>query len=115
MPSYIWLIPTLPVVGLLLILILTFRRPRISGYLGILAIGAALVLSLAALSTLLGAGEAGRGPFVSTVEWYRAGTATFDLGFIFDPLAATMLVVVTLVSLLVHIYSQGYMDGDPGY
>ena len=115
MPSYIWLIPTLPVVGLLLILIVTFRRPRISGYLGILAIGAALVLSLAALSTLLGAGEAGRGPFVSTFEWYRAGTATFDLGFIFDPLAAAMLVVVTFVSLLVHIYSQGYMDGDPGY
>jgi len=115
MPSYLWLIPALPVAGLLLILVFTFRRPRISGYIGIAAVGAALVLSIVALVGLFGAQGAGRGPFITTFPWYQAGTATFSLGLLFDPLAAAMLVVVTLVSLLVHIYSQGYMDGDPGY
>jgi NADH-quinone oxidoreductase subunit L len=43
------------------------------------------------------------------------GDAHLDLGYLLNPLTAIMLVVVTSVSLLVQIYSQGYMDGDPGY
>ncbi len=47
--------------------------------------------------------------------WASYGSSHFDVGFLLDGLSAIMLVVVTFVSLLVHIYSIGYMEEDPGY
>ena len=47
--------------------------------------------------------------------WAAAGRLSFDIGFLIDPLTALMLLIVTFVSLLVHIYSIGYMRDDPGY
>jgi NADH-quinone oxidoreductase subunit L len=47
--------------------------------------------------------------------WGISGSFQFHLGFLLDSLSSLMLVIVTLVALLVHIYSIGYMDGDPGY
>ena len=47
--------------------------------------------------------------------WANVGSAHFDVGFLLDGLSAIMLVVVTFVSLLVHIYSIGYMQEDPSY
>ncbi|HMK43679.1 MAG TPA: NADH-quinone oxidoreductase subunit L [Dissulfurispiraceae bacterium] len=48
-------------------------------------------------------------------QWITSGGFTVSVGFLIDPLTAIMLIVVTSVSLLVHIYSSGYMHGDPGY
>jgi NADH-quinone oxidoreductase subunit L len=47
--------------------------------------------------------------------WVLSGSFKVSIGFMIDPLSAIMLIVVTTVSLLVHIYSSGYMQGDPGY
>jgi NADH-quinone oxidoreductase subunit L len=47
--------------------------------------------------------------------WLVSGTTTYGIGFLIDQLSATMMVVVTFVSLMVHVYTIGYMDGDPGY
>jgi NADH-quinone oxidoreductase subunit L len=47
--------------------------------------------------------------------WGTSGAFQFNVGFLIDNLTATMLVVVTSVSLLVHVYSIGYMRGDAGY
>jgi len=47
--------------------------------------------------------------------WLVAGDTRFEVGFLIDQLSATMMVVVSLVSLMVHIYTIGYMQGDPGY
>src|SRR5579884_1132042 len=116
MPSYIWLIPLLPLFGLLLIMVVGFPRPRLSGYFAILTIGAAFVLSV--LAFFYQAAQPATGapvPHVELFNWYNAGGSMFQLGAIFDPLAALMLVTVTMVSLLVQIYSQGYMHGDQGY
>src|SRR6266852_165270 len=107
MPSYLWLIPALPIVGLLLIVVATMGRPRLSGVIAILAIGAAFVTSLLALAAAIGR-DAAAWPAVVSFPWYTVGPTTLSLGAIFDPLAASMLVVVTLVSLLVQVYSQGY-------
>lgn len=48
-------------------------------------------------------------------KWAISGSFEFDIGFLIDPLTAVMMVVVTFVSLVVHVYSVGYMQGDPGY
>src|SRR5712691_66997 len=47
--------------------------------------------------------------------WLVSGDLTLAIGFLIDPLTATMLLVVTFVSLMVHIYTIGYMADDPGY
>ena len=47
--------------------------------------------------------------------WLLSGNARFDVGFLIDSLTATMMLVVTFVSLMVHIYTIGYMADDPGY
>jgi len=47
--------------------------------------------------------------------WTLVGTKVFEVGFLIDPLTALMMVVVTSVSLMVHIYTIGYMVDDPGY
>ena len=47
--------------------------------------------------------------------WLVSGTTSYDIGFLIDQLSATMMVVVTFVSLMVHVYTIGYMADDPGY
>ncbi len=47
--------------------------------------------------------------------WMTSGDTRFEIGFLIDRLTATMMVVVTSVSLMVHIYTIGYMHDDPGY
>src|SRR5918996_313193 len=47
--------------------------------------------------------------------WLSSGNANFEIGFLIDRLSATMMLVVSFVSLMVHIYTIGYMADDPGY
>jgi len=47
--------------------------------------------------------------------WLTSGGTRFEIGFLIDKLSATMMVVVSFVSLMVHIYTIGYMHDDPGY
>ena len=48
-------------------------------------------------------------------RWMQLGELNLDIGFLIDPLTATMMCVVTFVSLMVHIYTIGYMHGEEGY
>ena len=54
-------------------------------------------------------------PEPHTVNWISLGGVTFSMGFYLDSVTVIMLIVVTLVSSLVHIFSMGYMHGDPRY
>jgi NADH-quinone oxidoreductase subunit L len=51
----------------------------------------------------------------SVYSWLTSGGMSFEIGFLIDKLTALMLLVVTFVSLMVHIYTIGYMRDDPGY
>ncbi|MGV0005679.1 MAG: NADH-quinone oxidoreductase subunit L [Candidatus Porifericomitaceae bacterium WSBS_2022_MAG_OTU9] len=51
----------------------------------------------------------------SIYTWLVSGSLLLEVGFLIDPLSATMMVVVTFISLVVHIYTIGYMRDDPGY
>ena len=48
-------------------------------------------------------------------QWAVVGKTVMEVGFMVDGLTAMMMVVVTFVSLMVHVYTIGYMEGDPGY
>ena len=58
----------------------------------------------------------GSGDYQSTVyTWLTSGGMSFEIGFLIDPLSVTMMVVITIVSSMIHIYTIGYMRDDPGY
>ena len=109
----VWAIFFLPLASLALILFLPRSAAKLAGYITVLAIGAAFVLSLWVLDSAIDA-EGQRLAFSST-EWLRVGALEVNVGLNVDGLAAVMLVVVTGVSFLVQVYSQGYMAGDGGY
>ena len=111
--GFAWAIFLLPVASFVLIALGVRRLPRIAGYLTIVCIGAAFVLSLWALKAV----DAHHGVQLaySGHDWLSFPSFKFNIGVRIDGLTAVMLVVVTSVSLLVQIYSHGYMSGDPGY
>ena len=88
-------------------------NPRWSGYLTILAIAASFLLSLWVLDSAIDA-DGHRFGF-DAHKWVEVSPLRVDIGLTVDGLTAIMLVVVTGVSLLVQVYSQGYMAGDHGY
>ncbi|MEO8438271.1 MAG: NADH-quinone oxidoreductase subunit L, partial [Chloroflexota bacterium] len=55
------------------------------------------------------------GYVVGWFTWIPADHFVVDVGFVVDPLTACLLIVVTTIGLLVHVYSIGYMSHDPGY
>ncbi len=111
----VWLIFLLPLFSFVIIsfIIRPFfnDRPRLAGYVTIASIAVSFVFALWALNSVRVQGELVFDP----VEWVVIGNHTIKLGVMLDPLTAVMVVVVTLCSLMVQIYSQGYMHGDSGY
>ena len=111
--SVLWAIFLLPLFSLIFISLILRpffnNHPKLSGYTIIASLAAALGLSIWVLTS------SDQFPIESTVEWAVVGNFNISLGFAADNLTAIMLIVVTGVSLMVQIYSQGYMKGDPGY
>jgi NADH-quinone oxidoreductase subunit L len=103
-----WIVVLLPVVSALLTLFFGKRTPGKGAVYGIVAMGAAFLMSLLILWHFVQGG----GTYASGVSWFTVGTLHVEAGQYVDGLAAVMLVVVTAVSLSVHVYSLGYMDGD---
>ena len=111
--SVVWAIFFLPVLSLLAIVFLPRSQARSAGHVAAATIGAAFLLSLWVLDSALQA-DGVRLDFASH-EWLTVGGLQVDVGLNVDGLTAIMLVVVTSVSFLVQVYSQGYMAGDVGY
>lgn len=114
----IWLIFLLPLFSFIIIsfFVRPFVKPesRVAGYILITALSGSLLLSIWALVAVMAAPH--RELPVPDISWVVIeGGITIHLGLIMDSLTAVMLIVVTVVSLMVQIYSQGYMEGDPGY
>jgi NADH-quinone oxidoreductase subunit L len=116
--QYIWLIFLIPLLSWAIISLILrpfFKdKPKIAGYVTIAAVATSLLLSIWVLVALLG--EPHHELEVPNISWVIIeGGATINLGIMADALTGVMLIVVTVVSLMVQIYSQGYMHGDAGY
>jgi NADH-quinone oxidoreductase subunit L len=107
-----WLVPALTLAAWALILLVGRRLPGKGAPFGILAVGAGWLLSLGILGGVIGGAE----PYHLQGDWAPfAADLHIPIGITVDGLAAVLLVVVTTVSLLVQIYSVGYMRGDKRY
>jgi NADH-quinone oxidoreductase subunit L len=108
----IWLVPLLPFVSFLVILFFGKRFPDKGSGVGIAALAIGFVLSVAGFVEL----AAGAGPVEKSWIWFEfEGGLELEFGMNYDFLTAVMFIVVTTVSLLVHIYSTGYMHDDKRY
>jgi NADH-quinone oxidoreductase subunit L len=110
-------VPLAPLVGSLIAGVLGTKfggnwiGRRLSHFITILGVFIAFIISAQTLLAVIGGAR-----FNATIyEWMVIGTLKMEVGFLVDGLTAMMMCVVTFVSLMVHIYTIGYMEEDEGY
>jgi len=103
-----WIIPLVPFASGALTLFFGKRIPGKGAAFGIAAVFVAFVMAIGVLWSF----AQGGGDVEQNIEWFTIGSLHLQLGVFVDGLTAVMLVVVTSVSLCVHVYSIGYMHGD---
>jgi NADH-quinone oxidoreductase subunit L len=109
---HLWVIPAIPLGASLVILSLSNSRRSTASFIAILAQFAALLLALVAfLPTLQSSGYRAFHNFT----WFSFGENAVRIGWLLDPLTAAMLVMITLVSLCIFIFSAGYMAEDQNF
>lgn len=101
----------LPFAAFVLILLIFRERPRTAASLSIGAVSGSFLIA----ACLLFRHWHMTTPIEYTGRWLMSGTLSIPFGFLLDPLSLLMLVVVATVSLLVQVYSLGYMAGDSGF
>ncbi|CAN1522531.1 MAG: NADH-quinone oxidoreductase subunit L [Sulfuritalea sp.] len=105
-------IPLLPLLAAIIVGLFGKLLPRATSHvLTIFGVAASFALSAFVLNDAMSSA-----PYNETVySWMKSGNFSFEIGFLIDRLSAMMMVVVTFVSLMVHIYTIGYMEEDEGY
>ena len=117
--TFLGYIPLLPLIGAAVLGFLHIgtcnRKPLNEKLYGLIAcVGPVLafVLALRVFLTLKGMPEEARYLSQKAFTWFQVGELDITMGFLADPLSSLMLVFVTLIGSLIHIYSIGYMEGD---
>ncbi|MGH2939539.1 MAG: proton-conducting transporter membrane subunit [Solirubrobacterales bacterium] len=114
--AWAWLVLLFPLAGSITIA-LSFRKTswRFAGIVGTAAIGLAFLCGILALIELLGETPDARHHASALWEYASVAGLHIKLGIYVDPLSVFMVLVVTGVSTLIHLYSFGYMQSDEGY
>src|SRR5690349_20573689 len=106
----------LPLAGFLILGLFGRGLPRaLISWIGCGTILLAFAAAVADFIALLGTAETGRVADTTIFNWVASGSLRIDFGLLSDPLSAVMLLIVTGVGFLIHVYSIGYMADDPGY
>jgi len=109
--NWLHLIPLLPLCGAAICGLVGKKLPK--SWLYSVALGSVFTAFLIALTAFSQIGEGSLHEHV--FEWFTAGKLHVDLGLTVDRLSGTLLLVITGVGFLIHLYSVGYIDEDPGY
>jgi NADH-quinone oxidoreductase subunit L len=117
MASLVWLTVALPLLGFLVNGALSLRRPRAKGAVSVVGVGVLVGAFLVSAGVFL---ELWRQPphqpiIVDLWRWLPVGELQIDFGLQVDQLSTVMLLIVTGVGSLIHLFSVGYMKEDPGY
>jgi len=112
----VWIVVALPLAGSLILLFFGRRigEPR-AGWLATGLMALAFVWSLVMLAAMLSLPGDARSNTVTLFTWLPAGNLDVPMGFLADQLSVTWLLFVTGVGSAIHLYSIGYMGGDPRY
>ncbi len=118
--SYVFLILLLPLLSFLVLGLAGMKLShKAAGLIGTTSLGIVTVLSYYTAICYFTADRGADGAFATLVPynftWLPLGDLNFDLGILLDPISVVMLIVISTVSLMVHIYSFGYMHGEKGF
>mgnify|MGYP001339246772 CR=1 FL=1 len=119
--EYTILILALPVLSFLILgLTGMFMKHRVAGLIGTLSLAIVTVLSYLTAINYFTAPRTAEGVFPTLTPWNIqwlpfTDSLHIDMGILLDPISVMMLVVISTVSLMVHIYSFGYMKGEKGF
>jgi NADH-quinone oxidoreductase subunit L len=115
--QYIGIAVLLPLAGFLIngLVGRKIRNEFIIGLLANLAVAGGFVIACLAFVEMLGMEPGQRSHTVELYPWITAGGLSVQVGFTVDQLSVLMMLIVTGVGFLIHVYSMGYMHGDPGY
>jgi NADH-quinone oxidoreductase subunit L len=114
--SAVWLVPALPLLGVLILV--PFGRKLgepLAGWLATLLVAGSFVASVVTWLGLLDRPAEERRFLFHLFDWVSVGGFRVDVGFLVDPLSVTMILFVTGIGALIHLYSVGYMHGDEGF
>ena len=119
MYEYSFLILLLPLLSFIVLGLAGMKMShKTAGLIGTCSLGAVTLLSFATAFEYFTADRV-NGVFQTIVPynftWLPLGTLKFDMGIMLDPISVMMLIVISTVSLMVHIYSFGYMHGEKGF
>jgi NADH-quinone oxidoreductase subunit L len=116
MADYIWLIPLFPAIGFLINgLFGAWMSKRAISWIACLAVFLSFLASLAVFLEFLGMPAEARIFETNIYTWIAAGELSIPLGFRLDALSLVMSLTVSGVAFLIHVYSIGYMEHDPGF
>lgn len=116
MSQILWLIPALPLLGALINGSIGKRLPRaVSSWLAVLTMAAAFGVSVVSVLNLVALPEEERVIHETLYQWIGVGNFSVNVAFWLDPLSAVMILVITGVGALIHMYAVGYMDHEPDY
>jgi len=114
--GYIWLIPFFPMAGAVINGLFGRRFGRGLVYaVGCGSIFLSFCVSVMGFMTLRGLDPSERVLTQTLFEWIASGSTKIDLAYLLDPLSSVMILIVTGVGFLIHVYSAGYMGHDPDY
>src|SRR6478735_9362382 len=108
----LWLIPAVPFAAAVVILSLGKSQRKSAA---VLAIGGQIVVLAISIVAFLPTLQTHGFRTVQNFTWFMFGEQTLRLGFVLDPLAAAMLVMISLVGLCIFVFSVGYMAGDKNF
>lgn len=116
MLDYVWLVLVFPALGVLINGFFSRRLGRrFIGYLACTAVGLSFAVSLLTCWALIQLPPESRSVEVALYTWTSVSDFAVEFTLLIDPLSMVMMLVVTGVGFLIHIYSIGYMHEDPGY
>ena len=107
MNTFSWLIPIWPLLSFLVIIFFMKQKPRLASLISMTLVGLSFLFSILSFFDI-----SQHGTLLKKYPWFSIGDFQITAGFIIDELNALMLVLVSLISLLIHIYSLGYMEKD---
>ena len=118
--SYVCLILLLPAFTFLVLGLAGMKMSyKVAGLIGTTSLGIVTILSYITAFNYFTAARTAEGVYATLVPynftWLPLGSLHFDMGILLDPISVMMLIVISTVSLMVHIYSFGYMHGEKGF
>ena len=114
MIDLVWLVPLFPLIGFLINGLGRNILPKsVVGFTGCLTVFASFILSVAIFFELNSSET--KSFIIPLFDWISAGSLKIPFSFLIDPLSSLMLLIITGIGFLIHLYSTGYMSHDAGF